>query len=395
MLTPYLPYPLLSGGQIRTYNLLKQLQAVVDVTLVALIKDDSERKHLHHLDSICSQVHVFKRSQRPFTVRNIVRTGFSWYPFVVMRNYVPACSTFLKQLLAEQSFDVIHVETFYMRPHLPKKVATPVVLAEQTIEYMGYQQFAQKLLFFLRPLLQLDIAKLTFWEKRFWRQADQLVVMSSDDERLIQNQADSKITTSVIPNGVDLPYFSDQPKQLPNDPTLVFVGTFKWLPNVEAVEFVAQQVLPRIQKKLPNAQLNIVGNAPPPRVKQLASNNGVQVLGRVEDIRLAFNTAHVLVAPIFSGKGTRYKMLEAMASKTPVVSNKLGLEGLGVKHGKHVLIGETASKLAKLTVQIMTDSKKTAALTKAAYRHVAAEYRWENIGQQLFELYQELGSKRS
>ena len=88
MLTPYLPYPLLSGGQIRTYNLLKNLSKKHQITLFSLIKDDAERQYLKELEKFCSEVRVFKRTQSPWAIRNILLAGFSPYPFVVTRNLV-------------------------------------------------------------------------------------------------------------------------------------------------------------------------------------------------------------------------------------------------------------------------------------------------------------------
>src|SRR5688500_2493851 len=89
MLTPYLPYPLLSGGQIRTYNLLKTLPDKHEVTLFSLIKEDSERQYIPELEKYCKKVRVFKRSKKPFTLRNILHTAISSYPFLVIRNHVP------------------------------------------------------------------------------------------------------------------------------------------------------------------------------------------------------------------------------------------------------------------------------------------------------------------
>src|SRR5574340_1472695 len=88
MLTPYLPYPLLSGGQIRTFNLLKKLSLDHEITLFALIKEDSERQYIPELEKYCQKVKIFKRSKHPFTVKNILKTAFSSYPFLVIRNHV-------------------------------------------------------------------------------------------------------------------------------------------------------------------------------------------------------------------------------------------------------------------------------------------------------------------
>src|SRR5690606_13354745 len=117
MLTPYLPYPLLSGGQIRTYNLLKKLAKTHDVTLFALIKEESERQYIPELEKYCRKVQVFKRSQKPFTLRNILKTGFSSYPFLVIRNFTPETKKAVSKELAQTHYDLIHAETFYMMPN--------------------------------------------------------------------------------------------------------------------------------------------------------------------------------------------------------------------------------------------------------------------------------------
>src|SRR5688572_2543591 len=97
MLTPYLPFPLHSGGQIRTYNLLKQLSSKHQVTLFALIKDEAEKQHIPELEKYCYKVRVFRRSQRPFTLKNILTTALSTYPFLVIRNYVSQVTAAIKE----------------------------------------------------------------------------------------------------------------------------------------------------------------------------------------------------------------------------------------------------------------------------------------------------------
>ena len=88
MLTPYLPYPLLTGGQTRSYNLIKRLSALGnEITLFCLIKNEEERKYVGELEKYCKEVKVFKRSEKPWTLKNILRTGFSFYPFLVVRNW--------------------------------------------------------------------------------------------------------------------------------------------------------------------------------------------------------------------------------------------------------------------------------------------------------------------
>lgn len=388
MLTPYLPYPLLSGGQIRTYNLLKKLSQKHEITLFALIKENSERKHIPELEKYCAKVKVFKRSQKPFTLTNIWRTAFSSFPFLVVRNYVPETIDAISKELSTHEYDLIHAETFYMMPHLPK-TNVPTLLVEQTIEYLGYESYAEKVKFpLIKRLLKLDIAKIKRWEKYYWNYCDKLIVMSEDDKKFIAREIGSVDKIEVVANGVDAAWFAQKKQHLPADPTVLSVGTFKWLPNVEAVTFLVKEVWPHIKQKVADSKLWIVGNAPTKEVLAFQSkDSAITVTGGIPDIRDAFKGAHVLLAPVFSGKGTRYKILEAMASETPIVATSIAVEGLGVKHGQEVLISNTAEGLAELTVWLLQDKVKRERLAKNGRKFVTENYDWQSISKKLDQVY--------
>jgi len=393
MLTPYLPYPLLSGGQIRTYNLLKKLAKKHEITLFALIKNEQEKQYVPELEKYCSKVRVFKRSEKPFTVKNIFKALFSSYPFLVVRNHVPETIEAIRKELSEEKYDLIHSETFYMMPHLPEN-DIPTILVEQTIEYLGYESYAKKAPTFFRKLLETDIRKIRKWERYYWRACDKLIVMSDDDKEFIGKQIQDNGKIDVVANGVDSDWFDQIPRKLEKTPTILSVGTFKWLPNQEAVDFLVQKIWPEVKSLLPETKLWIVGNAPTSKVIAYGEKDKqIKVLGRVEDIRDAFKGAHVLVAPVFSGKGTRYKILEAMASGTPVVASKIAVEGLSIKHGEHVLTSNSAKDLAKLTVELIKDKKLWEKLSVNGKKFVSENFDWKEISQKLDMIYKEIGNK--
>lgn len=392
MLTPYLPYPLLSGGQIRTYNLVKKLAKHHEITLFALIKDPSERQYIAELEKYCAKVKVFKRSHQPFTLKNIIQTAFSSFPFLVIRNYVPETITAIKAELAHERYDLIHAETFYMMPHLPDETDVPTILVEQTIEYLGYESYAQRALSWIRPLLKIDIAKIRRWEEFYWRRCQRLIVMSEEDKDFITNVIGEADKVDVVENGVDSQWFAAKKPALPKEPTVLSVGTFKWLPNVEAVSFLVNEVWPLIKQKMTGTRLWIVGNAPTKEVFAFQDRDpSITVTGGIPDIRDAFQSAHVLVAPVFSGKGTRYKILEAMASGTPIVATPIAVEGLKVSDGKEVLIGETAEQMASQTVRLLQNPTLRQKLAEKGRQFVRTHYDWDYISQKLDAIYQEMG----
>lgn len=391
MLTPYLPYPLHSGGQIRTYNLLTKLAAKHEITLFALIKDPTEKQWLPNLQKYCRSVRLFRRSGKPFTLRNIIKTGVSSYPFLVVRNHVPAVTQAIKDELSANQYDLIHAETFYMMPHLPT-TPVPTLLVEQTIEYLGYESYAQKAPRWLRPILRVDIAKLKKWEHYFWNHCSQLVVMSADDQQFIRQQVSPHISVDVVENGVDTDWFKQVERSEPVNPTVLFVGTFRWLPNVEAVRYLVSQVWPLVLGKMPQARLRIVGAAPTTEVLSYASEKKhITVSGNIPDIRTAFATSHVLAAPVWSGKGTRYKVLEGMAAGTPVVATSTAVEGLGIEPGAHALIADTADQFAEDIIQLLQNEPLRSALRRAGRLYIRRRFDWSLIAKKLDVIYQRMG----
>ena len=161
MLTPYLPYPLLTGGQTRSYNLIKRLSKLGhDITLFSLVKSDKEKKYVYELEKYCKEVRVFKRPGKPWTLTNIFKTGFSLFPFLVVRNWADGEKSAVGEKLKKENFDLIHAETFYVMPHIPE-TNIPIVLVDQTIEYKVYQHYVENYKFpLLKPLFYLDVAKL-------------------------------------------------------------------------------------------------------------------------------------------------------------------------------------------------------------------------------------------
>ena len=394
MLTPYLPYPLLSGGQIRTYNLLKKMSRKHEITLFALIKNNQERQYIGELKKYCQVVRVFKRSSKPFTWRNILRTAFSSYPFLVIRNHVAEVITAVKQELANHQYDLIHAETFYMMPNIPQ-TKTPVLLVEQTIEYLGYESFAASTRWrILRPLLNIDIAKIKYWEKYYWQACNHLVTMSDDDKQFIAKQIGQKDKISIVANGVDAAWFSEKKFARARQPTLLSVGTFKWLPNVEAVKFLVTKVWPKLKQQRLDLKLWIVGNAPTKEILAYQnSDTQIEVSGGIPDIREAFCRAHILLAPVFSGKGTRYKILEAMASGLPVIATSTAVEGLGVRDGVEVVVADTADKMATAALELLQNRAKQQSLASQGKKFVQTHYDWNLIAAELDQVYQNLGKK--
>lgn len=389
MITPYLPYPLYSGGQIRSYNLLENLAKSHEITLFAFVKEVVPG-HIKALEKFCKKIEVFKR-RRAWSPVNILVSGASFYPFLVAIYYSLSLRRRIREELSRNKYDLIHAETFYVMPNIPK-TSVPILLVEQTIEYLVYAHFLETLsLKVLKPLLALDIFKLKFWEKFYWRKADRVVAMSRSDKNKMTKLVPD-LSVEIVPNGVDSSFFSQVKHNKGKSPVLLFVGNFSWLQNREAVGFLIEKIWPKVRTKIPNAELLVVGRNPSEQIRNLARKFNVRLESRIDDIRDAYAKSDVMIAPIFGPGGTRYKILEAMASSLPVVTTEMGAEGLPVIHREHILIANEENTLIEQTVKLLEDEKLRHKISQNARLLIQKEFDWEKISAKLDKLYKSVGS---
>lgn len=393
MLTPYLPYPPSSGGQVRSYNLIKQLYKKHDITLFCYIRDESERRFIPELEKYCKEVRAFKR-RKAWSPLNILLAGATAYPFLVSIYLLPSFRRAVKKELEEKGYDLIHCETFYVMTNIPK-TPLPTILVEQTIEFLVYQHFVNSIkLFFLKLPLALDVAKLKFWEKAFWARADKVVAVSEADKKEML-RLDPKLNVSLVPNGVDLDFFEGKNGQK-KEKRILFVSNFKWLQNIEAAEVLIKEIFPRVTSKIPKVKLWIVGQHTPEKIVELAGG-GVIIDSLKEDdvesVKNAYNQASVFVSPIKGPGGTRLKNLAAMASKLPIVSTTIGAEGLGFRDGKEALIRDSIEDIADGVVSLIKNPKLAESLARNARDLAEKEYSWKKMGTMLDEVYQETVKK--
>lgn len=389
MLTPYLPYPLLTGGQTRSYNLIKRLAGLGhEITLFSLIKSEDERRNVSQLEKFCEEVQIFKRPNKPWTLQNIFKTGFSFYPFLVVRNWAWSERDAIEKKIKTGNFDLIHAETFYVMPHIPK-TKIPILLVEQTIEYLVYRHYVDRFRYpLLKPLLYFDVAKLKFWETKYWKQAKRVVAMSKEDMEIMHSQVPG-LNIDIVPNGVDVEYFSKEKGVRSKDPVILYLGNFTWLQNREAVEVLVSKIWPKIKTKLTNAKLWIIGKGAKDFFKKLASDD-IRV-DEVKDVRSAYQEATLLIAPIYSGGGTRLKNFETFASGLPVITTSIGIGGTDAKDGIHAIVKDKPEDIAEAAIDLVGDKKMYDKLALNARELVKTKYDWDAIAERLSRIYQDLG----
>jgi glycosyltransferase involved in cell wall biosynthesis len=393
MVTPYVPYPPSSGGQIRTFNLLKYLSRNHEITLVALYKSDEEKKYESYLKKYCKKIYLCQRPFSPWQLENILKTIFSLDPFLVIRNFSSEAKTIINKLLTKEKFDVIHAETFYVMPHIPA-TKVPTVLVEQTIEYKVYKHFVNSLPFYLRMFIyfDIDIMKLKYWERFYWKKANIVVVVSASDEKIIKKE-ENNIKTSIIPNCVGDEMIATKLERKDfKKPIIFFQGNFFWLQNVEAANFIINKIYPQLITELPNIQIVISGQ----NAQKLGNfkKKSIKIVNIAPDnidlVKKLFRQASLFIAPIFGPGGTRLKILAAMGSGIPVISSVTGIEGLEVVNGRDVFIANNPDEFVLNIKKILADKELYQKIRTNAYNLVKEKYQWSQTAKELEFVYKNL-----
>lgn len=396
MLTPYLPYPATDGGQIRSLNLIKHLSKKHDITLFSYIRyrDKNQAKDIKVLEKYCKKVIVVNRG-KTWTLGNILRTGFSLYPFLISIYRSPELKEKIKAELENDNYDLIHAETFYVMPYIPQ-TKVKVILVEQTINYKVFEHYVKtNKLIFLRPLLWIDVQKLKFWETYYWKKADKVTAVSDADATVMKSHVPG-LDVQIVANAIGQD-FENLPAKIHYNHDILFMGNYKWMQNWEAAEILIKKVFPLIKKKVHDCRLIIAGQFVREDFLKLQGDDIIVCDLKPEDssgVARIMTTAGVLVAPIYGPGGTRLKILGAAAAMLPVVTTPTAVSGLSFRHGSSILIGETPRNLADMTAKLFDNRSLYERIARNAKSIVEKKYTWGSIAKKLEEVYAEVLSQK-
>lgn len=216
-----------------------------------------------------------------------------------------------------------------------------------------------------------------------YKKADLVLAVTSKDKEILK-QEDGKLRIAVIPNIHEAAEFTDPKARVPN--SLLFVGGFSHLPNVDAVLYFCREVLPLIHGQVPDAQLTVVGSTPPAAISALAGDR-IKITGYVADVKPYLKSAFISVAPLRYGAGMKGKIGEAMSFGLPVVTTKVGMEGFGLTPGENVLVGNTAQELSEVVIALCRDRALYDKISRGGWLFMKEHFSEPLIAERLYRIF--------
>jgi len=264
-------------------------------------------------------------------------------------------------------------------------------LFQHNVEFMIFRRLTQNARDPLRrSYLAMQADRMFAYEKRACSESGHVVACSQADAKLMQDSFGIP-HVSHVPTGVNIEFFAPPPEtqSLTSKPDLVFLGSMDWLANEQGVLWFAQEILPLIRRRRPKTTFAIVGRTPPPVVNALAAKDSlITVTGTVADVRPWLWEARVSVVPLLAGGGTRLKIYESMAARTPVVSTTIGAEGLECTNGEDIRIADTPETFAGHCLDLLENEAERQRMVSAAWEMVNANCSWEKISRRFDEILQ-------
>ena len=371
VLLPRIPYPLEKGDKLRAFNQIKPLAKGNEIVLCALNDNPkvSEQDAFHALQPYCQSINFIKIT-KPQIGLGLIRAFLKGLPMQCGYFYNRKAAKKVNALIAKHKPDMLFCQLLRTAEYIRHK-DIPKTIDYQDIFSYGMKRRADVASFVMRPIYNMEYRRLARYEADIFDDFDVKTIISEPDRALFPHEKRDEIL--IVPNGVDHEKYHPMDSEKKYD--LVFTGNMSYAPNVNAVEYLANEILPIVWKTLPDVKMYIAGATPDPRVKKCA-NEKIIVSGWLDDIRTAYAESRVFIAPMRIGTGLQNKLLEAMSMRLPTITSPLANASLGAKPNEEILVGSNAEEMAQHIITLLTDKEQADRLAQAGFDFTNRVYDW-------------------
>ncbi|MDA0658938.1 MAG: glycosyltransferase [Planctomycetota bacterium] len=384
-----------TGGKIRTYNLLRELRKLCDVTYVSLKSSDTPNTEplmqdcadeivtVHRTDEIKQGIGFYSR---------VVRRIPSTLPYIVQKYRCPAIRRFQKSWPpASKSTEpaVIVCDFLEMTQNIDWSTPYPKVLFQHNVESLIWKRYVEhESNQMKRAYFSFEANRMRRYESKVCNRFDLVLTVSQEDRALLQSEFGVNRPMEVIETGVDINFFFPRPETTPVPGKLVFLGSLDWMPNIDGTRWFIHEVYPHVKSQFPGVTLDLVGRRPTAEIRRFAAlDNSIGLIPDVPDVRPYIAQADLFIVPLRIGGGSRIKIYEAMAMARPVVSTRIGAEGLDLVPGHHIAItDEDPVAYANELVRLLTNPSARNAIAQQGFHFVVENFPWSRIAQKFHQL---------
>jgi len=384
-----IPYPPYRGDKLKIYNLARRLSERHELYLITFTQSEEDKQYRSELEKVFKEVHLVHLPKWRSAI-NCVQGLWNRLPFQVLYFKSAAMKEALHQLLATHRFDAVHVQHLRMAPYLSEEKELKRILDLPDAFSLYWERRKKVKRNVLQAFLEsIEQRRVLQFEAVLKEYNLSLVCSQEDLEYLKEKQGVSNI--HLLPNGVDLTTFVASDHDYSHNHTLLFTGNMDYAPNVDAVIYFTQEILPLIHKQFPDKKFVIAGQRPVEKVLALAGEK-VIVTGFVEDIAEVYDRSSVVVAPLRFGAGTQNKVLEAMAMGVPVVCSNIGFKGLGIASGEGAVMQTEKEAFAGSVCDLLASQELRKKVGEKGKEVVRTRFDWDAIAARLEGYFEEIVS---
>ena len=389
LVSPFLPFPLSHGGAVRIFNLCRALSPHVDFILAAF-REQNEFVDYERLRDVFHDVYIVDRDQRPGSNERL--------PAQVREYENSGMRALIGEIAREWKPDILQIEYTHMARFRDAAPDVPAILVEHDLTYQLYRQLAHGPN--ADPSGWAEYRRWLEFETHWLTAYDGVWTVSHKDAEIAATRGNREAgRTFAVPNGVDTGRFSPQ-AGASDVSEILYVGSFRHVPNILGFQNLRDKVLPRIWKQRPEVRCRVVAGLNHAEFWSRFSRDGgpadfdprVQIEGFVKDLRPLYAKATVVVVPLEVSAGTNIKVLEAMACGKAIVSTPRGCNGLDLRDGIEVSIASDWSEFSERVVDVLGSESLRSRLGQSARRTAEARFDWDRIAAAAYESYLELGN---
>jgi len=375
IITSRFPYPLEKGDKLRVYHQIRHLSKYFKVHLISTPDNVVKSKHKKQLEPYCESINIFQINVFQ-KIGGLLYSLLTNKPFQVGYFYHFGIHRKIKKLL-----HVIEPDHIYCQLIRSAEYVKDYHDCHKTIDYMdafskGMERLSQSNKGLKRFLYNSEAKRLVNYENTIFDYFENHTIISNQDQKHIFHKDNDSIT--IIPNGID-DSFLNYEKEVEKDCDIIFIGSMSYSPNIAAAKYIVNDILPLLPT---NTKVKISGANPSRQVLKLASEN-VDITGFLEDIKAAYKSAKIFVAPMFLSVGLQNKLLEAMALGLPCITTSLSNNAIQAEPNKEILIANSPQEFKEKISVLLNDEELYNRLQKNATQFVKENYDWNKITHRL------------